>query len=168
MKDGKIESYKEMLACLSARICCRPPCVECPMNRNKNGEFVDGMNCSENKRRVDDALKKWLKEKFGLETDNESPRGFFNRIMASDIEEAYGGLFGEFGGLPLPQKRDSEDAKEWEIPKVCTGTCKTCSRSETHSSGIRWCKSFGNFVHEDGFCYRYESGKLDDKEPVDK
>lgn len=39
--------------------------------------------------------------------------------------------------------------------------CSTCTRSKMHPSGIRYCESFGNFVHEDGFCYRYEDGKME-------
>lgn len=37
-----------------------------------------------------------------------------------------------------------------------SGTCEACIHSVKHSSGILFCKSFGNFTHADGHCYRYE------------
>lgn len=39
----------------------------------------------------------------------------------------------------------------------CSGTCAECQFSQMHCSGILWCKSFGNFVHENGYCYRFAS-----------
>lgn len=48
------------------------------------------------------------------------------------------------------------------------GTCATCLFSQMHPSGIRFCKSWHNFTHDDGFCYRYDDGKIEDKPPVDK
>lgn len=48
------------------------------------------------------------------------------------------------------------------------GTCATCLFSQMHTSGILFCKSWHNFTHDDGFCYRYDGGKIEDKPPVDK
>ena len=45
------------------------------------------------------------------------------------------------------------------------GTCATCKESFEHSVGVRFCKSWHNFTHEDGFCYRYKSEEIDDKQP---
>lgn len=42
-----------------------------------------------------------------------------------------------------------------EPEKSCARTCAECLHSRMHSSGILWCDSFHNFVHEDGYCYRF-------------
>ena len=53
-------------------------------------------------------------------------------------------------------EQTTSDAQEQ--PK---GTCSACIHSKMHSSGILWCESFGNFVHEDGFCYRFDDGNME-------
>ena len=63
---------------------------------------------------------------------------------------------GAFAGKPKPEP-------EPEKPS-CDGTCSTCLHSRMHTSGILFCKSFGNFVHEDGFCYRFASDKIEAEE----
>lgn len=58
--------------------------------------------------------------------------------------------------------------KKRQALKKMQGTCATCLFSQMHPCGIRFCKSWHNFTHEDGFCYRYDDGKIEDKPPVDK
>ena len=57
--------------------------------------------------------------------------------------------------------------KSQELKKM-QGTCDTCLSSQMHPSGIRFCDYWHNFTHEDGFCYRYKSDKIEDKQTVDK
>lgn len=51
-----------------------------------------------------------------------------------------------------------------ETPAIRKGTCSECGNSEMHASGIRWCKKFSNFVHEDGYCYRFAPSDKMEKE----
>lgn len=52
-------------------------------------------------------------------------------------------------------------APKVEIKEEGDKTCANCLHSQMHTSGIRFCHSFGNFVHEDGFCYRWKSDKIE-------
>jgi len=45
--------------------------------------------------------------------------------------------------------------------------CDQCAHSFMRECGIRWCKRFGNFVHENGYCYRYEPSDKMEEKPVD-
>lgn len=45
--------------------------------------------------------------------------------------------------------------KPEEPEQTCKGTCAECYFSKMHTSGIRWCEKFCNFVHEDVYCYRF-------------
>lgn len=47
------------------------------------------------------------------------------------------------------------------------GTCATCKESFEHSPGVRFCKSWHNFTHETGFCYRYDPVIMEEQDPMD-
>lgn len=49
-----------------------------------------------------------------------------------------------------------------------TRTCATCNESFDHSPGVRFCRSWHNFTHDTGFCYRYDPVIMEDKAAVDK
>ena len=49
------------------------------------------------------------------------------------------------------------------------GTCSACLHSQMHASGILWCKSFHNFVHGDGYCYRFSpSDNMEEEKAVEE
>lgn len=45
--------------------------------------------------------------------------------------------------------------------ELCEGTCEGCLHSKEHTSGLLFCESFHNFTHKEGFCYRFEDGKME-------
>lgn len=144
MKNREVESLKEAIALIVAHdACSSQSCDTCPMNADRNGNPGNG-ECGGNKRRVD----KFWKKRFGVNYFNgrpkDSARAAYDFIMGSDL--------------------DKEKPKE----KPKAGTCATCLFSQMHPSGIRFCKSWHNFTHNNGFCYRYDDGKIEDKPPVDK
>lgn len=145
MKDGKVENLREAIALIVARgLCERQACSTCPMNVNKDGK-PGNRECDNNKRRVDVFLGKRLGMKYFFEKGKKDPaRIAYDFVM----------------GLDLDKEKPKENPK--------AGTCATCLFSQMHTSGILFCKSWHNFTHDDGFCYRYDGGKIEDKPPVDK
>lgn len=141
MKDGKVESTREAIALMFAHVNCHgQDCDTCPMNRGANGEEGKG-RCSDNKERV----QKFFEETFGAAhflDANDPALDAYDFIMNMDLGKA-------------------KKEKPKEEPK--SGTCETCFHSAMHPSGILFCKSFHNFVHENGFCYRYVDGKMDEE-----
>ena len=136
MKDGKVESLREATALMLAKFnCAGQDCTKCPMNRGKNGEEDEG-SCSTNTDRV----QKYFEETFGA--------AHF-RDATDPAVEAYNFIM----GLDLSKTKKMKQ----------TGTCKTCAKRLEHESGVLFCTSFHNFVHENGFCYRYVDGKMDEE-----
>ena len=143
-----IESIEDILFINTCRYKCGgTPCGDCGMK-------LYTTSCVS----VDSIVVDWLNEEIGADND------FFERITKGKKgldaqEEAYRAIFED--PLWMPPKKPTFGANE-EAGR-CEGTCSGCRYSQMHTSGILFCKSFGNLVHEDGFCYRYESDKIEEQ-----
>lgn len=147
MKDGKVESLKEAIALILAHDRCNgQDCRCCPMNVDRNGHPSSG-ECEGNMDRVDEYWEK----RFGV-------KYFYKSVHKDDpAREAYDLIIGLGSGKPKEDEPKKEERKEE------AKTCETCLHSDMHPSGILFCKSFHNFVHENGFCYRHDDGKMDEE-----
>lgn len=144
MKDGKVESLEEAIALMVAKFhCAGQDCNTCPMNVDEDGEYGAYGRCGSNTR----AVRRFLAEHFNQSFDGADPA-----VPAYDFAM----------GLKWEWRKKEEEPKHKVERDVepCKGTCEACLHSEMHTSGIRFCKQFHNFVHEDGFCYRFESDKI--------
>lgn len=151
----EITTQKEALALLAARFnCAGQGCIDCPM------QYYYDEECSTTMHKLTEKLAPLMAQFFGVSDAKvfaphfakEKPAvAAYDAVMAMDIPEI----------VLQDQKPEQKDEPKKE------GRCFTCLMSQMHTSGILWCKSFGNFVHEDGFCYRYKSDKIETEEPVD-
>lgn len=117
--------------------CAGSSCSECAIRM-----YAKDGDCDIARKKAD----KFMKEN-GEEFDFklQVPADF---VLKQGIE-AQQALYDELFGHKAP----SEEKKA-----ISKGTCAECMNAQMHSSGILWCKSFGNFVHSDGYCYRFEQG----------
>lgn len=124
------------------------------------------------------------KENCGGVNCSECALTMYGNGCGTYVDKAYKILFERFGirfgkhGLTTQQSVYDQifragKVKEvtWVIPSgaVRTGkeTCETCQHSRMAESGIRFCGHFFNFVHKDGFCYKYKPVKMEIEETVD-
>lgn len=73
-------------------------------------------------------------------------------------EKIYGALL---GGTKKLRRSPPQKSPRERPTLVRANTCAGCLHSKMHSSGILFCESFHNFVHEGGFCYRHEHGNME-------
>ena len=120
-------------------------CAKCPVRMYETSK---GSTCGATKTKA----RKFLEE-HGIDHDEVIERA---RQNPKDVRAEY------YDYLVSGSKEESVEQRK----QKCKGTCAACINSKMHSSGILWCDSFYNFVHEDGFCYRYVDAKLESE--VDK
>lgn len=130
----KIETVEQAKAILAITKICKG-CEECPVRMY---EPRKGSSCSEVQKSATNFLKK-----AGVPVPVVNAKGIladvYNRIACPTMEESK------------------------EATAISNRSCAGCMNAELHSSGIYWCKSFGNFVHADGYCYRFvTSAKMEE------
>ena len=125
--DKPMETLEDAILYVTARRTCGT-CSRCPVKLYEAGCASD-----RNIRKACDLIR----DGFGWD---ESDDEILKADTANDI--LYRTLIE--GELKLKQE-------------IAIGTCSACLFSRPHTSGILYCESFGNFVHEDGYCYRFKT-----------
>lgn len=126
----KIETALDAAAILVAKCSCgNTHCQECPIRMYEEHK---GSGCN---TIVDEAMAFLAGDKVGM--DNEEAIEAYNSLMS------------------IVQHEEPKAEPENEDH----GTCACCEYSVAHASGIHFCKAFFNFVHANGYCYRFKPGK---------
>ena len=129
-EDKPIDTIEDALMVIVANLMCAGGCNKCAMHMYDHSDSKCGT--------TKDKAMRFLCEACGAEYDKLQE-------SSKRVQLVYEQLFVK--GVKISAKAEPETA--------CKGTCEHCFSSEMHVSGIRWCKSFGNFVHDNGYCYKY-------------
>lgn len=135
-EDKPIETIEDaMMVMIAHNFCSGVNCKDCFMHQYNH----ENNNCGATRNK---ALE-FIYKHFGMEV-KKGDRGLAGQ------EKVYKALFenGCLGKL---------SGKKEEPKRSGNGTCEGCYFSKMHTSGIRWCEKFHNFVHEDGYCYRFRT-----------
>lgn len=127
----EIATVEDALLILATERICGS-CRECPVRMY---EASKGGDCN----RTLDKARKFLAKHYGTDTDKDGWKNVVSKELCAHLGSNH-------------TQTDEE---------ACEGTCATCLSSDMHPSGIRFCHSWHNFTHDDGFCYRYKSDKIE-------
>lgn len=144
LEDGnvkKIATVEDAIAVIATEAFCdHMSCKDCPIRMY---EVKKGHNCSDVKDEAENLLAAELCG--GTKIDKETVIAVYNRIV-------------EHAPEPKP-----EPVAETAPDEPASKTCLECLKARRHESGILFCESFGNFTHEDGYCYRFEPSDMIDE-----
>lgn len=133
MFDEHVEKHDKKLDTLEDAVMLRIAAAFCNgTNCDECAAMMYGVACRASSQEVFDVLTK--NGLYGL----DAQKAFYEAIFHNSLVKKLNG------------------AHKSEPEHQAISTCAHCANSVMHPSGIRWCNSFCNFVHEDGFCYKFE------------